>query len=94
LVTFKWNQLWGRAVVTVDGVERLRENHVLAPHLSWSYEVQVGLTEDHQVSINQTRKVFLAAFRRQFFQVDIDGSPFKVYVDGRLVDAASPFPLR
>lgn len=77
-VRFRFSQFFGNLRIDVDGSPALRTFRLFSLYLTESFHVEVGERERHHVSIEKTRKIWLAGLRRQTYRVLVDGVPIIV----------------
>jgi hypothetical protein len=75
-VDFAWDQMWGNATVTVDGVPLVHDLQMFSLSLVKSWDFPVGVTEVHQVRIEKHRALLFSFARPQ---------PLIAFVDGQFV---------
>lgn len=75
-VDFAWDQMWGNATVTVDGVPLVQDLQMFSLSLVKSWDVTIGVTEIHHVRIEKHRPLLFSWARPQ---------PLFAFVDGTLV---------
>ena len=78
-VDFSFDQMMGNLEIRVDGVPLVKDFRMLSLKLTKRYEFTVGAQERHQIAIEKKRKLFLAGFRPQQYQVFIDGQLVQTY---------------
>ncbi|AEV81400.1 hypothetical protein ACWT_0388 [Actinoplanes sp. SE50] len=76
VVEFYFSKFWGGVKITVDGVVALRTVQLLSFSVVKRYNLTVGTSEQHAVTIEKRRALLFSAFRQQ---------PVRAYVDGTLV---------
>lgn len=81
-VAFSFDKWSGVLVIAVDGVPAINQLRMFSLQLTQRYQLTVGVQERHDVVIEKRRKLFLAGFRPQMYQVFIDGQPVQRYQDG------------
>ena len=77
-VDFSFDQFVGNLEIKVDGKPVVKDFRFASMKLTKRYDFVVGVNEKHQISIEKTRKLFLAGLRPQ---------QYRVLVDGRLVES-------
>jgi hypothetical protein len=75
-VDFAWDQMWGNATVTVDGVQLVHDLQMFSLSLVKTWDFPVGVTEVHQVRIEKHRPLLFSWARPQ---------PLVAFVDGQFV---------
>jgi hypothetical protein len=78
-VDFSFDQFIGNLEIKVDGQTAIKDFRLASLKLTKRYEFIVGVNEKHQVSIEKTRKLFLAGLRPQRYRVFIDGQLVQTY---------------
>jgi len=78
-VDFSFDQFAGNLEIRVDGQPQLKDFRMLSLRLTKRYEFTVGSREIHQIAIEKKRKLFLAGFRPQRYQIFIDGQLAQTY---------------
>jgi hypothetical protein len=72
-VGFTWRQGWAEAVMTVDGAEVLRERHPWGMRTVRRYQVSVGTSERHTVTVEKRKPWAWGGVRKNSFRVFVDG---------------------
>jgi hypothetical protein len=78
-VDFSFDQFAGNLEIRVDGQPLVKDFRMLSLRLTKRYEFTVGSRELHQIAIEKKRKLFLAGFRPQRYQIFIDGQLAQTY---------------
>ncbi len=81
LVRFRFNKFWGNVCISVNGKVRLRDFRMYSKELVASWDLIVGVAEQHRIRIEKIRPLLLAGFRSNTYKVYIDGKFFKEYAD-------------
>lgn len=72
-VEFYFNQFWGNISIKIDGQEKIKDLQMFSLSLSSKYDFEVGQSEKHKVVIEKIRKLLFAGFRKQKYNVFVDG---------------------
>jgi hypothetical protein len=72
-IDFSFDQVIGNLEIRVDGEPLVKDFRMLSLMLTKRYEFTVGSQEQHHITIEKKRKLFLAGFRPQQYRVLIDG---------------------
>jgi hypothetical protein len=83
VVSFSWDQFWGRLTITVDGQSVVDTVRMFSLHTVKTWEFEVGTRERHLVRVEKHRAAFFAGFRPQ---------PVYAFVDGQLVASSEGRP--
>lgn len=78
-IDFSFDQFVGNLEIRVDGQPVVKDFRMLSLKLTKRYEFTVGTDEQHQITIEKKRKLFLAGLRPQQFRVFIDGQLVQTY---------------
>jgi hypothetical protein len=78
-VDFSFDQFIGNLEIKVDGQPLVKDFRMLSLRLTKRYEFTVGAHEQHHVAIEKKRKLFLAGFRPQRYQIFIDRQLVQTY---------------
>lgn len=78
-VDFSFDQFVGNLEIRVDGQPLVKDFRMLSLKLTKRYEFTVGTDEQHQITIEKKRKLFLAGLRPQQYRVFIDGQFVQTY---------------
>ena len=78
-VDFSFDQFIGNLEIKVDGQTAIKDFRLASLKLTKRYEFIVGVNEKHHVTIEKTRKLFLAGLRPQRYRVFIDGRSVQTY---------------
>jgi len=78
-VDFSFDQFIGNLEIKVDGETVVKDFRFASLKLTKRYDFVVGANEKHQVTIEKTRKLFLAGLRPQQYRVLIDGQLVQTY---------------
>jgi hypothetical protein len=78
-IDFSFDQVIGNLEIRVDGEPLVKDFRMLSLKLTKRYEFTVGAQEQHHIAIEKKRKLFLAGFRPQQYQVFIDGQLVQTY---------------
>jgi hypothetical protein len=72
VVAFQWRQGPAEMIITVDGVEALRERRPFGVRRTRQYEVTVGQRERHRVIVEKTKPPAYGGVRQNSFRVLVD----------------------
>ncbi|HEX4434782.1 MAG TPA: hypothetical protein VH012_08125 [Acidimicrobiales bacterium] len=72
-VAFRFDQLWGPLVISVDGQPVIKKLEVFSLRRTGRYEFSVGSSEPHQVRIEKTRQALVGGFQGQECVAYVDG---------------------
>jgi hypothetical protein len=78
-VDFSFDQFIGNLEIKVDGQTAVKDFRLASLKLTKRYDLVVGINEKHHVTIDKTRKLFLAGIRPQQYRVFIDGRLVQTY---------------
>jgi hypothetical protein len=78
-VDFSFDQFIGNLEIRVDGQTVVKDFRFASLKLTKRYDFVVGVNEKHHVTIEKTRKLFLAGLRPQQYRVLIDGQLVQTY---------------
>ena len=78
-VDFSFDQFIGNLEIKVDGQTAVKDFRFASLNLTKRYDFVVGINEKHQISIEKTRKLFLAGLRPQRYRVFVDGQLVQTY---------------
>jgi hypothetical protein len=78
-VDFSFDQFIGNLEIKVDGQTAVKDFRLASLKLTKRYDLVVGINEKHHVTIEKTRKLFLAGIRPQQYRVFIDGRLVQTY---------------
>ena len=67
------------AHISVDGTEVLHEKHPFGVRITRRYAVQTGRTEVHDVVVEKSKRKLYGGFRKQSFNVYVDGTLIHTY---------------
>jgi hypothetical protein len=79
-VDFDYDAWLGNLSIKVDGREVTSDRLFISLSLTKTYAFRVGSTEQHTVTIEKKRKLFLAGLRPQRYRVYVDGQLIREYV--------------
>lgn len=68
-----WSQWLGDAEIRVDGRQALRNRRLFGLRRTRRYQLEVGDTEIHSVTVEKQRRAVLGGFRNQSFLAAVDG---------------------
>jgi hypothetical protein len=72
-VAFRFDQLWGPLVISVDGKPVVKKLEVFRLRRTGRWEFSVGSSEPHLVRIEKTRKAAVGGFQAQECVAYVDG---------------------
>jgi len=78
-VDFSFDQFIGNLEIKVDGQTAVKDFRFASLKLTKRYDLVVGINEKHHVTIEKTRKLFLAGIRPQQYRVFINGRLVQTY---------------
>ena len=78
-VDFSFDQFIGNLEIKVDGQTAVKDFRIASLKLTKRYDLVVGVNEKHQVTIEKTRKLFLAGMRPAQYRVFVDGALVQTY---------------
>ena len=78
-VDFSFDQFAGNLEIKVDGQPVVKDFRMLSLFLTKRYEFTVGVQEQHHITIEKKRKLFLAGFRPQRYRIFVDGRLAQTY---------------
>ena len=78
-VDFSFDQFIGNLEIKIDGETAVKDFRFASLKLTKRYDLVVGVNEKHRVTIEKTRKLFLAGIRPQQYRVFIDGQLVQTY---------------
>jgi len=78
-VDFSFDQFIGNLEIKVDGQTAVKDFRLASLKLTKRYDLVVGINEKHHVTIEKTRKLFLAGIRPQQYRVFINGRLVQTY---------------
>ena len=78
-VDFSFDQFIGNLEIKVDGQPLVKDFRMFSLRLTKRYEFTVGTQEQHHIAIEKKRKLFLAGFRPQRYQIFVDRQLVQTY---------------
>ncbi|MFN2578424.1 MAG: hypothetical protein ABR607_12120 [Pyrinomonadaceae bacterium] len=78
-VDFSFDQFAGNLEIRIDGQPVVKDFRMFSVFLTKRYEFSVGAQEQHHITIEKKRKLFLAGFRPQKYRIFIDGQLVQTY---------------
>jgi hypothetical protein len=78
-IDFSFDQFVGNLEIRVDGQPAVKDFRLLSFGLTKRYELTVGVNEQHHVTIEKKRKLFLAGLRPMQYRIFVDGNLVQTY---------------
>ncbi len=72
-IEVRWSQAGGLAEICVDGRPALRDRVQFTFRRTQRYQLQVGNTERHSVTVEKRRRAVLGGLQKQAFRALVDG---------------------
>jgi hypothetical protein len=68
-----WGQIWGDTEIRVDGHQALRSRRMFEIRRTRRFQIDVGRSEVHSVTVEKYRPAVLSGVRQQTFRALVDG---------------------